>query len=797
MHELPTHAQNESSITPRSTVLFDSNWRFHRGGAQGAESADFDDSKWRELDLPHDWSIEDLPGTNSPFDPNAISQVNGGFTTGGTGWYRKAFTISNAQDGKRIVVQFDGVYMNAEIWLNGQWVGTHPYGYTSFWFDLTDKVKRNAANVLAVKVRNEGENSRWYSGSGIYRHVWLKTLDPTHIAQWGTYITSSKVNQSSASLKIKTAVTNQRDSSSSIRLLTRIVDIKGREVARVESNQTIDPHGVYEFNQETTVASPMLWSPDSPTLYTAITEVRRDRDHVDSVETKFGIRTISFDTTNGFILNGKPLKLKGGCLHHDNGPLGARAFDRAEERRVELLKASGYNALRLAHNPPSPAFLDACDRLGMMVIDEAFDMWREGKNPHDYHLFFDEWWKRDIDSMIARDRNHPSVIMWSIGNEIPSRQKPEVVKVAKELADHVRELEPTRPITSAVNDLREDKDPYFATLDVGGYNYAAFGDRTKSLYEFDHKRVPNRVMFGSESYPLEAFDAWMNVVDHPYVIGDFVWTAFDYLGEASIGWRGYFQEQSFYPWNIAYCGDIDTCGWKRPQSYYRDALWKPDQLSVFVTPPQPSFPPNPKRQFWSKWHWFDVVANWNWAGYERKPLNVTVYSSCDEVELFLNGKSLGKKPTNRATEFKNAWSVPYEPGLIKAIGYRAAKQVNSSELRTASQPTHLALSADRTNIRADNQDLSYVTVQLIDESGVRNPMADNLVNFSLTGPGEIIAVANGNPMSTESYQQSHRKAWQGRLLVVVRSTKEPGKITLTATADSLRSASAVITSQTP
>jgi beta-galactosidase len=431
----------------------------------------------------------------------------------------------------------------------------------------------------------------------------------------------------------------------------------------------------------------------------------------------------------------------------------------------------------------------------MMVIDEAFDMWREGKNPHDYHLFFNDWWQRDIESMIARDRNHPSVIMWSIGNEIPNRHRSDVVKLAKEIGDYVRQLEPTRPVTSAVNDLREDKDPYFATLDVAGYNYAASGDRSKSLYEFDHGRLPKRIMFGSESYPLEAFDSWMNVIDHPYVIGDFVWTAFDYLGEASIGWRGYFQEQSFYPWNLAYCGDIDVCGWKRPQSYYRDALWKENQVSIFVKPPQPSFVANPKRQSWSKWHWVDVVSNWNWSGQGGKQLEVNVYSSCAEVELFLNGRSLGKKRTDRSTEFIATWNVPYQAGILKAVGYREGKEVGSTELKSAGEVVALKAMADRMTISGDGQDLSYVTVELVDAKGVRNPTAENLVRFALTGPGEMIAVANANPMSTESYQQPQRKAWQGRCLVVIKSRRQAGPITLTASANGLRPAKVVITAK--
>jgi beta-galactosidase len=792
----PTTAQAQDS--QNSTVLFDGDWRFHRGGAQRAEQADFDDSNWRKVDLPHDWSVEDLPSTNSPFNPDAISQVNGGFTTGGTAWYRKTFTVPNEQKGKRILIQFDGVYMNADVWLNGQWLGTHPYGYTSFWFDLTDKVRFAMDNVLAVKVKNEGENSRWYSGSGIYRHVWLKTLAPTHVAQWGTYITISEVSASSAKVTARTRVLNESDQPARITLVTRMVDGTGREAARVESTQTIEGKAAYEFNQDAVIRSPALWSPESPALYTAVSEVYRDQQANDRVETRFGIRTISFDVVNGFLLNGKPLKLKGGCLHHDNGPLGARAFDRAEERRVELLKASGYNALRLAHNPPSPAFLDACDRLGMMVIDEAFDMWREGKNPNDYHLYFDEWWQRDTESMIVRDRNHPAVIMWSIGNEIPNRDKPEVVKLAQVLADYVRRLEPTRPVTSAVNDLREDKDPYFATLDVAGYNYAAGGDHLKkSLYEFDHDRLPNRIMFGSESYPLEAFSSWMNVLDHPYVIGDFVWTAFDYIGEASIGWRGYWQEQNFYPWNLAYCGDIDVCGWKRPQSYYRDALWKNDQVSVFVRPPQPSFETNPKRQSWSKWHWFDVVADWNWEGHENKSLEVNVYSSCEEVELFLNGRSLGKKATNRSTAFTATWAVPYQAGVLKAIGYDAGKVVSSYELSSAEQPKRITLAPDRTRIAADGQDLSYVTVELVDGHGVRNPKAENLIKFTVAGQGHIVGVGNANPVSTESYQQPQRKAWQGRCLLIVKSDKQAGPITIRASGEGLVPAEIVIDAVKP
>lgn len=778
---------------PERAALFDEGWRFLRGGAQGAESPDFDDSKWRRVDLPHDWSIEDLPGTRSPFHPDAISQVSGGFTTGGTGWYRKTFDVPAAHEGRRVVIEFEGVYMNAEVWLNGQRLGVHPYGYTSFWFDLTDKIKFGAANVLAVKVRNEGENSRWYSGSGIYRHVWLKTLDPTHVAQWGTYVTTPEVGPSSAKVKARTTVRNESERAARVTLVTRILDAAGAEVARAESGETIGPRDSHEFSQEASIKAPALWSPESPALYAALSEVHRDGRLADRVETKFGVRTISYDVASGFRLNGRTVKLKGGCLHHDNGPLGARAYDRAEERRVELLKASGYNALRLAHNPPSPAFLEACDRLGMLVIDEAFDMWAEAKNPHDYHIYFRQWWERDIESMVLRDRNHPSVIMWSTGNEIPNRHLEHVVSLSRALAQFVRELDPTRPVTAAVNELREDKDPYFATLDVAGYNYAAGGDHLKqSLYEFDHARVPRRIMYGAESYPLAAFESWMNVLDNPYVVGDFVWTAFDYLGEASIGWRGYWQERNFYPWTLAYCGDIDICGWKRPQSFYRDALWMPNQVSLFVRAPRPSFEPNPKRQSWSKWHWHDVVADWNWRGHEGRPLTVDVYSSCEEVELFLNGRSLGRKPTNRSTEFTASWEVPYQAGALRAVGYAGAREVRSAELRTAGPPARISLTADRARIKGDGQDLSYVTAELVDARGVRDPRAENLLKFALQGPGSIVAVGNATPMSTESFQGPGRRAWQGRALLIVKSEKRPGRIVINASAQGLPPASLVV-----
>ncbi|HWB26098.1 MAG TPA: glycoside hydrolase family 2 TIM barrel-domain containing protein [Chitinophagaceae bacterium] len=783
-----------ASSQPNNKILFDNNWRFYLGGNQHAEIPGFDDSKWRKIDLPHDWSIEDLPGTNSPFNPKAISQVSGGFTTGGTAWYRKTFMVNAADKGKRIIIQFDGVYMNADVWVNGEHVGNHPYGYTSFWCDITSHLHAGQKNVIAVEVKNEGQNSRWYSGSGIYRHVWLQMVQPVHIQPWGQFITTPKANANEAIVHIQTKIMNESAQSESIRLVSKIMANNGQETALIETRQTIDANGSYTAQQTKKITSPVLWSCNVPVMYTLVTELYANDTLVQTHSQQFGVRAISFSVASGFMLNDEPLKLKGGCFHNDNGPLGSKAYDRAEVRKVELLKAAGYNAIRCSHNPPSPAFLDACDSLGMLVIDEAFDCWKYGKNPYDYHLYFNDWWQRDVESMVTRDYNHPSIIMWSIGNEIPESGSAEGVDEAKMLVSYVKSLDDTRPVTSAVNGLGPGKDPYFATLDVAGYNYPVGGDAgVEDMYGKDHERVPGRIMFCTESYPLEAFGSWMSVMDHPYVIGDFVWTAFDYIGEASIGWLGYWQSSSFYPWNLAFCGDIDMCGWKRPQSYYRDALWKPNQLSVFVTPPVPSYPANPELQSWSKWNWYDVVADWNWKGYENKPLQVSVYSSCGEVELFLNGRSLGRKLTGRDTKFMATFKVPYQAGTLTAKGYNNGRQVNESSLYTAGTPVTITATADHTQIKANGQNLSYVTIELKDANGHINPKAENNLQFTIDGPGTIAGVGNANPQSTESFQQPHRKAFKGKCLVIIKSNDKPGIIILHVAGAGLKGADVKIT----
>jgi beta-galactosidase len=778
---------NELKISKnnRTLILFDSSWRFHRGDIRNAERSEFDDSSWRTLDLPHDWSIEDIPGTGSPVDSNAVGGASTGYTIGGTGWYRKTFYVGNDINGKCIRIQFDGIYMNADIWLNGISLGTHPYGYTSFSYDITSKLTPGKLNTLAVRVRNEGHNTRWYSGSGIYRHVWITATDKLHVDHWGTYITTPEVAGNSVKVNVKTSVVNESEKEVNAILKTRILKNDGTEVAVTESSMKISGKSGTEFNQDLNITSPLLWSVESPSLYTAINEVyvangRKRSKIIDRTESAFGIRSISVSAEKGFLLNGKLLLLKGGCMHHDNGPLGAAAFDRAEERRVELMKASGFNAIRCSHNPPSPAFLDACDRLGMLVIDEAFDVWKEQKNNDDYHLYFNEWWQKDLGSMIMRDRNHPSVVMWSIGNEVPERGKPEGAALAHTLAGFVRKMDPTHPVTSAVNYITPDKDPYFTALDVSGYNYAI------NNYVSDHDRLPERLILGTESFPMQAFENWMAVIDYPWVIGDFVWTGYDYLGEASIGWLGFAFRTSFYPWIYAYCGDIDVCGWKRPQSYYRDALWKPDQLSIFVKSPDPTFRLNPVTKVESRWSWPDEVASWNWNGYEGKTFEIKVYSSCEEVELFLNGNSLGKMETNRENQFTANFKVEYKPGTLRVAGYRNGREINSSELQTTGVPLKISLTVDRANIKADGQDLSYVTVEILDSTGLRNPTSMNQINFKIEGPGKIIAVGSSNPLGNQSFTKPERKAYQGRCLVIIRAENRSGEIKLKAESNGIR-----------
>ena len=755
---------------------FNQDWRFHLGDFNGARWGMPDVSGWRKVDLPHDWSIE------LDRDPNNISGDSGGFFPMGRGWYQKTFTPPKNWIGKVVFIEFEGVYMNAEIWLNENLLGRHPYGYTSFHYELTQTLNWDGPNRLKVYVDNGHQlNNRWYSGSGIYRPVWLMVADPVHVAHWGTNVTTPEITAESALVRIRTRVDVQADQDKDVTLQTRVIDPGGLEVGKTGANASTGGNSHHEFKQDIQVPAPHLWSPQSPSLYTLETDVLVSGNVTDTQATTFGIRSLAFNTENGFALNGEPVLLKGGCVHHDNGVLGAASYARSEERKVEIHKANGYNAIRCAHNPPAPAFLDACDRLGMLVINEAFDCWREGKNHGDYHISFDDWWQRDIEAMVNRDRNHPCIILWSIGNEILERDGGGI-NISRMLGEYVRALDPTRPVTAAIcsswsGGPWEETDEVFATLDVGGYNYQW------EQYRPDHDRFPDRIMIGTESFPLEAFENWMRVVEEPYIIGDFVWTSLDYLGESGIG-RVHFEGDSApflggYPWHQANCGDLDLCGFKRPQSYYRDVLWHEDPRLYFaVHPPVPEGKPVTI----TRWGWPDVWQDWNWPGCEGEPFKLDIYANCDQVELFLNQESLGVKSCAKNEMFTASFKAAYQPGELRAVGYRDGEPVAETILKTAGTPARIRLSADRDDIRASG-DLSYVTVEVTDLEGQVHPKADQEINFTIQGPGEILAVGNSNPVSEESYVGDQRKVFRGRCLVVVKSTGEKGEIHLSAQGD--------------
>ncbi|SFA41005.1 beta-galactosidase [Pedobacter suwonensis] len=770
--------------------LFDFDWKFLLGDEATAKSSGFNDQAWRNLDLPHDWSIE---GKIKPKNPTG---GGGGYFPAGIGWYRKTFKVPGDWKGKKISIYFEGIYMNAEVFINGKSLGIYPYGYSSFGYDLSAYLDAHQENVIAVRVDNSQQmNSRWYSGSGIYRHVWMTATDALHIAEWGVAITSPSVSSKKASVQVKTTVKNETGQAQSIVVNTRLFGKDTKNAGNGQIKINLAANSEKEITQTITVANPLLWTPETPHLYKAEVQIIRNKTVVDKTVTDFGVRSIKFTPENGFQLNGKTVKLNGGCVHHDNGCLGAAAFDRAEERKVELLKKAGFNAVRTSHNPPSEAFLAACDRLGLLVVDESFDCWKVGKNKQDYAKYFNEWWKHDLDAMILRDRNHPSIIMWSIGNEIVERGTPGAVETARMLSGAIKKIDTTRPVTSAIVENGKDwavMDSLMAAHDVAGYNYHL------SSAAADHKRVPSRIIFQSESYPKDAFANWQLIKNNPFVIGDFVWTAIDYLGESGIG-RWYYSgevpgehwEHDFFPWHGAYCGDIDLLGWRKPISHYRNLLYNnAEKLYMAVREPNPE-PLEIKTTWWAVWPTWE---SWNWPGYEGKNIDVEIYSQYEKVRLYLNNKLLGEKPTGVGQEFKSTFSVPYTAGVLKAVGVESDKEVESSVLQTAGDAARLKLTADRKEMRSNGQDLVYITIEVTDKYGVVHPNAANRLDFKIEGEGTIAGIDNADIKDVDSYTGNSRKAWHGRALVVIKSTRQSGEIKLTVTSNGLEQNSIIIKS---
>jgi beta-galactosidase len=777
----------------RTQRLFDSSWKFFRGDVRDGEKQNTGDKEWRTVELPHDWSIEDLPYQSDsvigPFTTKSIGTTSTGYTVGGIAWYRKHFTLKKIA-GKKVSIGFDGVYMNSDVWINEHHLGNHPYGYTPFYYDLTPWLKQNGEeNILAVRVRNEGRNTRWYSGSGIYRHVWLTITDPAHVQQWGVYITTPKLSVSAAMVNVKTTIISEQNTPA-VKLRTSILDAKNKIISVAETSVSLNNTGI-EISQDIQLPHPLLWSPESPYLYHAVTDILQGGKISDHVVTDFGVRSIEFSAEKGFLLNGKSIELRGGCMHHDNGPLGSATIDRAEERRVELLKSFGFNTVRTSHNPPSQSFLDACDREGLLVLDEFTDIWEVGNNPDDYHRWFHDWWQQDLDAMLLRDRNHPSVIFWSIGNEIKERGDSLGLVIGKKLADEVHRLDATRPVTEAICEFWDHPGrpwdstaPAFALLDVGGYNYQY------RRYESDHEKYPQRIMMGTESVALEAFGNWQQVEKHSWVIGDFVWTAMDYLGETGIGHTALDSNKTFameFPWFNSWCGDIDLTGGKKPQSYYRDIVWKRSKMNMLVHEPVPAG----HKEAVSYWGWPDEVPYYTFPGEEGRPLQVHVYTHYPLVRLQLNGKTVAERNVT-AADLTATFEINYQPGELKAIAIENGKPVDSVRLHTADRPAKIRLVADRKYIRASRNDLAYVTAEIIDEKGQLVPNASLPLHFSITGNGEIAATGNANPADMQSFQKPERKTFRGKCLIIVRPNGSAGRITLKAEGKGLAGGEIVI-----
>lgn len=764
--------------------LFDYDWKFFSGDAAEAKANNFNDESWRKLDLPHDWSIE---GKIHPKNPTG---GGGGYFPAGIGWYRKTFQVPEDWKAKKTAIYFEGVYMNAEVFINGKSLGVYPYGYSSFSYDLTAYLNFGKENVIAVRVDNSQQmNSRWYSGSGIYRHVWMMVTDPVHVAHWGVAVSTPVVTEKNATILVKAKVKNETSSAQRVVVKTILWNKSSENAGNGQVKIELAANSEKEITQTIQVSNPMLWTPETPHLYQAQVQVIKDKKVFHDTKTDFGIRSIKFTVENGFQLNGKTVKINGGCVHHDNGCLGAAAFDRAEERKVELLKAGGFNAVRTSHNPPSEAFLNACDRLGLLVIDESFDCWRTGKNSNDYAKYFDAWWEKDLETMILRDRNHPSIIMWSTGNEIIERKKTEAIETARMLANAIKKIDTSRPVTSAMTTWDKDWeifDSLMAEHDVCGYNYQLH--RAPS----DHQRVPSRIIVQTESYPRDAFANWKLVQENNYIIGDFVWTSIDYLGESGIG-RWYYSgdtpgehwENDFFPNHGAYCGDIDLIGWRKPISHYRSMLYNNNEkLYMAVREPAPG-PLEIKTTLWSVWPTWE---SWTWPGFDGKAIPVEVYSKYPKVRLYLNDKFIGEKNTTAEQEFKATFLVPYAAGVLKAVGIENDKEVESTLLQTAGDAAKMILTADRKEILANGQDLSFITVEITDKNGIFQPNAANGLHFKIEGPGIIAGVDNADLKDWEQYTGNTRKAWKGRALVVIKSTQQAGEIKLTVTAPGLEAA---------
>ncbi len=810
-----------SNSDSRRRVEFNDGWRFNLGNVEGAETENFNDGDWRQLTLPHDWAIE------GEFSEDNPAGAGGGALPGGIGWYRKNFSVDDVKAGQRVYVDFDGVYMNSSVFVNGTLVGERPNGYISFRYDITDLL-HNGKNTIAVKVDNDLQpNSRWYSGCGIYRNVWLTIVNPVHVDQWGTFITTPVVDADNATLAVSTTINNSLDDAVTVDVRTTALSDSGKKLVSKVSTVGLDGKSSKSINQSLVIEKPVLWDVENPYLYSVLTEVIIGGKVLDEYTTTTGIRTFRFDAKDGFFLNGKNLKIKGVCMHHDLGALGSAINVRAMERQLEILRDMGCNSIRTSHNPPAPELLDLCDRMGFIVQNETFDMWRKKKTAYDYSLYFNEWHERDLTDHIMRDRNHPSVLMWSIGNEVLEQWthedadtldirtanlllnfKRDPSQLAKEgeemsinsmltikLANIVRSLDTTRPITAGNNEPNPYNHLFQAkTLDLIGYNYHEewFDDvptnfpgkpfiiteSTSALATRGYYRMPSDSMF-----------IWPARWDLPFSDPSFSCSSYDnnhvpWGTTHEESWR-LTKQNSFISGLYVWTG-FDYLG--EPTPY-----WFPARSSFFGIVDLAGFPKDVYYMYQSEWTdkaMLHLFPHWNWQ--EGQDVDLwAYYNQADEVELFVNDKSQGVKKKENDS-FHVSWRVKFEPGTVKVISRKDGKEVMTKEISTASQPSKIRLTADRNIITADGKDLSFITVEVTDENGNLVPYADNLINFDIDGAGFIAGVDNGSQTSMESFKANYRKAFYGKCLVIVQNNGKNGNITLKASSDQLKSESIVI-----
>jgi beta-galactosidase len=785
---------------PRQHLSLDLNWSFTKGDPAGAETPGFDDTGWRAVDVPHDWSIE------GPYDRTNATAGSGGFLPAGIGWYRRHFTTPRSFKDNKVTVQFDGVYMNPVVYFNGHRIGECPYGYTRFECELTSFLAPEGQdNVLVVRVANDIQpNSRWYTGSGIYRHVWVNVTRAVHVATWGLYVTTPRVSTNTAEVVIRTLVQNDADAATRVSVHQDLMDPAGKTAGSVEDMVEVPAKGQVELRQTISVSQPQLWSIEHPALHTLRTRLTASREGAapeiaDCCDTPVGLRQIDYDADRGFFLNGQHVKMLGMCVHHDGGAVGAAVPLEVWERRLTLLKAMGCNAIRCSHNPPAPEFLDLCDRLGMLVMDEAFDEWTVAKSGlhGSYSAFFNDWSERDLISMLRRDRNHPSIVMWSIGNEIPQQSSDLGVSLARKLTAICHAEDPTRPVTSACDQAHSPTPSwpeFLAALDVAGYNYIDRWGRFRELFfSEDRENHPQFKFLGAEDvclggvrgnyfgtnaaeYPyasimIRAEQLWKFNAVHDYVLGYFMWTGIDYLGEARA-----------WPRKGASSGVLDTCGFPKDGYYFYQSQWTSKPM-------------------------VHVLPHWNFPGKKGTIIPVVVYSNCREVELLLNGRSYGTKslvfprpgntqtwndrtPAGTTGDLHLTWDVPFEPGTLRAIGRRDGKIVAEEEIHTAGRPAAIALKCDRTTLSSSARGMAHVEVRILDAKGCIVPTATNTITFTVQGPARILGVDNGDPASHDSYQTNTRCAFNGMALALLQAGRTSGHVTITAKAKGLRTASA-------